>query len=78
MNIEDFIKNFAEQFDDTPADLFKADTKFHDLDEWSSMNALGLIAMADSEYEVQLRTSDIANAVTIQDLFNLVSERKGK
>jgi len=77
MDLNEFIQNFADQFDDTPAEEFKADTKFHDLDEYSSMNALGLIAMADSEYDVKLHTTDIANAVTIQDLFNIISSKKG-
>lgn len=78
MELTDFIKSFAEQFDDTPAEQIKADTEFHNLDEWSSMTALAVIAMADGEYNARISTSDIRNARTVQDLFNIVSGRQEK
>ena len=75
MEIKDFIANFAEQFDDTDASEFKADTIFRDLDEWSSIIALSIIAMVDEEYEVTLKGDDIRNANTIEDLFNVVKSK---
>lgn len=41
MVLEDFIVNFADQFDDTDISEIKADTAFHKLDEWSSLNCYG-------------------------------------
>lgn len=76
MNINDFIEHFAEQFDDTDASEFKAETRFKDLDEWSSLMALNIIAMVDEEYDVTLRGADIENANTIEDLFNTVLSKK--
>ena len=76
MEINEFIENFASQFDDTDASIFSADTKFHDLDEWSSLIALSIIAMVDEEYEVTLKGDDIRNAVTIEDLFNIVKSKQ--
>lgn len=75
MEIKDFIANFAEQFDDTDASVFKSDTIFRDLDEWSSIIALSIIAMVDEEYEVTLKGDDIRNASTIEDLFNVVKSK---
>ena len=40
MNIEEFIENFAAQFDETDPETIVADTKFKELDEWSSLTAL--------------------------------------
>lgn len=77
MTIENFIEHFAEQFEETDASEFKAETKFHDLDEWSSLTALSIIAMVDEEYEVTLKGDDIKNSQTIEDLYNLVLSRKG-
>ena len=77
MNLEDFVKSFAEQFEDTDASEIKADTKFHDLDEWSSMIVLGVIAMANIEYDVTLTGQDIKAAETVEDLYNLVKSRQG-
>ena len=34
--LDEFVKLFAEQFDETDANEIEASTKFHDLEEWSS------------------------------------------
>jgi len=47
MELKDFIENFAAQFDDTDASEFKAGTNFIELDEWSSLIVLSVIAMVD-------------------------------
>jgi len=75
MEIKDFVEKFAEQFDETPAEQFAADTKFRELDEWSSLSALSIIAMIDDEYDVTIKGDDIRNSETIEDLFNLVKSK---
>lgn len=75
MELKDFIANFAEQFDETDASELTATTAFHDLDEWSSLIALSVIAMVDEEYDVTLKGDDIRNAVTIEDLYNVVKSK---
>lgn len=75
MEIKDFIANFADQFDDTDASEITATTVYKDLDEWSSLIALSIIAMVDEEYDVTLKGDDIRNSNTIEDLFNIVKSR---
>lgn len=75
MEINEFIANFAEQFEDTDASEITAATEFRNLDEWSSLIALSVIAMADEEYDVTLKGDDIRGAVTVEDLFNIVKSR---
>jgi len=75
MDIKEFIDNFADQFEDTDASEIKAETKFHELEEWSSLIALSIIAMVDEEYDVTLKGDDIKNAATVQDLFNVVKSK---
>ena len=75
MEINDFIEKFAEQFEDTDAGDITATTVFKNLDEWSSLIALSVIAMADEEYDVTLKGDDIRGAVTVEDLFNIVKSR---
>ena len=77
MDINTFIDNFAGQFDDTPADQIKAETNFRDLEEWSSLIALSIIAMVDEEYGITLKGDDIKNANMVQDIFNAVVAKKG-
>lgn len=73
--LEEFVALFAEQFDDTDASEFKAETNFRDLDEWSSIIGLGIIAMVDEEFEVALKADDMKKAVTIGDLYKIVKEK---
>ena len=75
MDINEFIVNFADQFDDTPAENLTPKTVFHDLDEYSSIIALSIIAMIDEEYGVALTGNEMKSAVTIQDLFNTVQSK---
>jgi len=75
MEINEFIEKFAEIFDDTDAATLTPETKFRELDEWSSLSALGLIAMADEEYEVELKGDEIRKADTIGELFNIIREK---
>lgn len=75
MELEDFIQNFAEQFDDTPACEFKAETVFHELDEYTSLIALSVILMVDEEYGVALSGNEMKAAVTIEDLYNIVKAK---
>lgn len=75
MSIQDFIENFAAQFDDTDPEVFTADTKFKQLDEWSSLAALSIIAMIDDEYDVIVKGNDILNSETIQDLYNIIEKQ---
>ena len=76
MEIKNFIENFAAQFDDTDASEFKAETKFRELDEWSSLIALSIIGMVDEEYDVTLKGDEMRQAETIEDLFNIVKSHK--
>ena len=76
MELKDFIINFADQFDDTDPSEITAETKFRELDEWSSLIGLSVIAMVDEEYDVALTGNDIKDAVTVEDLFNTVKSKK--
>lgn len=75
MEIKEFVENFANQFDETDPAEITVETKFHDLEEWSSLTALSIIAMVDEEYDVTLKGDDIKNAVTVEDLFNTVKAK---
>lgn len=75
MELNDFVTNFAELFEKTDANEIKADTIFKEIEEWSSLVALGLIAMADEEYHVRIKGDDIKNSATILDLFNIIKSR---
>ena len=71
-SLDEFVELFAEQFDDTDASEITAATVFHDLDEWSSLISLSVIAMVDEEFDVALKGDDVKNSITVEDLYNRV------
>lgn len=75
MEISQFIQSFADQFDEVSVESLTPETAFHDIDEYSSIVALSIIAMIDEEYGVALTGNEMKAAVTIQDLFNTVKAK---
>ena len=71
MDLEKFVRLFAEQFDNTPSDQFTPNTVFKDLEEWDSLTALSVIAMVDEEMEKRITGADIRSSSTIAELYNL-------
>ena len=71
-----FIENFAAQFDNTDGSEFKATTEFKNIEEWSSIIALSIIAMVDEEYGVKIKGNDIINSSKIEDLYKIVMSRR--
>lgn len=72
MEINEFVSNFAEQFDETDPSEIKADTVFHDLDEWGSLTGMGVIALAKTEYGKTITGAELKACVTVEDVFNLI------
>ena len=75
MEIQEFVKKFAEQFDETELDVFAPETNYREHEEWSSLIALSVLAMIDEEYDVQLKGEEMRATKTIQELFDLVSSK---
>lgn len=72
MDIQEFVKLFAEQFDETDATEFHEETRFRDLEEWNSFLALSIMAMIKSKYDVAVTAQEMRDAVTVKDLFDIV------
>lgn len=75
MDLNQFIQNFADQFETTDPSEIKAETVFRDLDEYSSYIALSILAMIDDEYDVLLKGDDVRSANTVEDLFHMVQSK---
>ena len=72
MRTEHFIQNFIDQFEEEPNVDVTLQTKFRELDDWSSIVALGVMAMIDEEYDVQIKADEMRSAETIEDLIRIV------
>lgn len=73
MELTEFIKIFKESFDEIETEI-KADTIYKEIDEWTSMQALLLIAHVDDTLNVVLDADSIKDTHTVNDLFLLVKK----
>lgn len=73
--LDEFVALFAEQFDDTEMGEFTPETAFHDLDEYSSLIALSIIAMVDEEFGMTLSGNDMKASITIKDLYDFIKKK---
>ncbi len=74
MDIKDFISIVAEQLDIENAELLTGDTLFRELEEWSSLSVMELIALYDDEFDKQIGDIDIQDCFTFSDLYRLATE----
>lgn len=69
MNLDEFVKIFAAQFENTPADQFTPETVFKNLEEWDSLTVLSIVSMVDEEFEKTITGANLRSINTIEDLF---------
>ena len=74
MELQDFIEKLRDQFEDTAPEEITEETYFQELDEWSSLTALSIIAMVKTEYERNITGKEIRSCETVEDLFNFIQK----
>lgn len=75
MELNEFVAFFAEQFDDTDASEIQASTEFRNLDEWSSLVGMGILAMAKTQYGKAITGAELRACATVEDVFNLIKNK---
>jgi acyl carrier protein len=74
MLIEELIEKLEIEFELSKNSLIPS-TSFRELEDWSSMHALILIALVDTEYSVTINGEDLQSIITVTDLYNLILTR---
>ncbi len=75
MEFKEFAEFFAEALDMDDAKKLKPEIKFRELDDWSSLSSLNLMAAIDDQLGIALDSPDIKNSSTIGDLFRIIEEK---
>lgn len=75
MTVEEFILKIEGEFPDLEPGKLKGESVFREVMNWNSINALILIALVDTEYDVILTADDLRASTTINDIFGLVQSR---
>jgi len=78
MEIEVFLGKIKAEFnEDYDMGDLGLDDNIKNMDWWSSMHALVIIALIDTEYDVMLEPSQMKSANTVRELFTVVNNIKG-
>ena len=75
IKVEDFITKIEAEFDELEPGKLKPESNFRDMFDWNSINALVLIAMIKTEYDVTINADDLVKSKTVNDVFSLVKSR---
>jgi len=74
--IEEFISKVEQELDGIPKGSLTAQSNYRNIPEWSSMHALIIIALAETEYDFSLTGEDLRSCQTVQQLYDLIKSRK--
>jgi acyl carrier protein len=75
-DISAFINRVEGELDGIETGILKPETHYREIPDWSSMYALVLIALAETEYDVTLTGEDLRSCKTVQNLYDLIKSRK--
>ncbi len=75
MTLDEFVKAFASEFEETELEQFSPATNYRELEEWSSLIALSIISMIDDEEDKIITGADLRSCKTIEELYNLVQSK---
>jgi acyl carrier protein len=75
MELNDFFKKIESEIEDLEPGSLTPDKDYRELEQWSSMYALIIIALIDTEYNVTLTGEDLKNTSTVRDLYDVVKSR---
>ena len=75
MELENFVKQFASQFDETDPAEIKSDTFYQELDEWSSLTTMAIIALVKTSYNKTVTGKEIRSCETVEELYKLVASK---
>jgi len=75
MNLEEFVKAFAAQLEDTDPSEITKETNFRELDEWDSLTALIIIAFVKTTFDKSIKGQEIDTCFSVEELYNLIESK---
>lgn len=73
--MKDFLIEMADILEE---DEVKESDEFRDFEEWDSLTALSIVALAGDKYKVTITGEELSNLDTIKEIFNLIKEKQGE
>jgi acyl carrier protein len=71
--IEDFIRLLTENIEGLEECNLNPNTNYKDTDGWNSMNALLIMALLETEFDISITVEQMKQCQTVEDLYKLTS-----
>lgn len=75
VSLEEFAKNIEAEIEGLEPGTLTPEVNYRDLENWSSMYALIIIAYVDIEFNVTITGNDLRECNTVKDLYSLIKSR---
>lgn len=75
ITLDEFINNLEQELEDIEPGTLTAEVNYRDIETWSSMYALIIIAYVDLEFDVTLTGDDLRNCNTVKELYTLIKSK---
>lgn len=76
MELKEFVEKFADQFEDTDPSEITAETNYRDLDEWSSLMGMVIIAFVKTEMGKTVTGDELKACQSVEALYNLIQAKQ--
>lgn len=76
MELNEFIEKFAEQFEDTDPSEIIASTNYRELDEWSSLVGMMVIALVKTEMGKTVTGDELKACKSVEQLYNHIMAKQ--
>ena len=76
MELNEFVEKFAEQFEDTDPSEITASTNYRELDEWSSLIGMMVIAFVKTDMGKTVTGDDLKSCKSVDQLYNLIMAKQ--
>lgn len=75
ITLNEFVTNLEQELEGIEPGTLNPDVNYRNIDTWSSMYALIIIAYVDIEFDVLLTGDDLRNCNTVKDLYTLIKAK---
>lgn len=75
MEIQEFIKKFALQFEESEVENINELAEFKQLETWDSLTSMSVQVMIEDEYNVKITPDDLKRTKKVIDLYNFVDSK---
>jgi acyl carrier protein len=72
--MEEFLKEFEEQFAGVETGSVKPDSNFRNIEGWDSLTAMLIIDMMSEKYNTIITADNLRACQTVNDLFKLTQK----